>query len=50
VFGIRGKVRLDWDQKGKQGPAMPLPHIVTIHPPKEEDELLRPVIPEIPAA
>jgi small subunit ribosomal protein S3e len=50
VLSIKVKIMIDWDPKGKQGPAMPLPHIVTIHPPKEEDELLRPVIPEIPAA
>lgn len=34
---------LDWDPKGKQGPTTPLPDLVTIHPPKEEDEYLRPV-------
>jgi small subunit ribosomal protein S3e len=50
VLGIKVKVMLDWDPKGKQGPTMPLPDLVTIHPPKEEDELLRPIIPEIPVA
>lgn len=29
---------LDWDPKGKQGPKTPLPDIVTIHTPKEEEE------------
>ena len=33
---------LDWDPKGKQGPTTPLPDLVTIHPPKEEEEYLRP--------
>jgi len=33
---------LDWDPKGKQGPKTPLPDIVTIHSPKEEDEYARP--------
>lgn len=32
---------LDWDPKGKQGPTTPLPDLVTIHPPKEEEEYLR---------
>ena len=29
---------LDWDPKGKQGPMTPLPDLVTIHPPKDEEE------------
>lgn len=33
---------LDWDPKGKQGPTTPLPDIVTIHTPKEEEEYIRP--------
>lgn len=33
---------LDWDPKGKQGPTTPLPDLVTIHPPKDEEEYLRP--------
>jgi len=33
---------LDWDPKGKQGPKTPLPDIVTIHTPKEEEEYARP--------
>lgn len=28
---------LDWDPKGKQGPTTPLPDLVTIHPPKEDE-------------
>lgn len=38
VLGIKVKIMLDWDPKGKQGPTTPLPDLVTIHPPKEEDE------------
>lgn len=34
---------LDWDPKGKLGPMTPLPDIVVIHPPKEEEEYGRPV-------
>ena len=28
---------LDWDPKGKMGPTTPLPDLVTIHSPKEEE-------------
>ncbi|GMN36896.1 hypothetical protein TIFTF001_006388 [Ficus carica] len=41
VLGIKVKIMLDWDPKGKQGPTTPLPDLVTIHPPKDEDEYLR---------
>ena len=34
---------LDWDPKGKLGPVTPLPDIVIIHPPKEE-EAFRPAL------
>jgi small subunit ribosomal protein S3e len=39
VLGIKVKIMLDWDPKGKQGPMTPLPDVVTIHMPKEEEEL-----------
>ncbi|KAG2403169.1 40S ribosomal protein [Vigna angularis] len=42
VLGIKVKIMLDWDPKGKQGPVTPLPDIVTIHTPKEEEEYIRP--------
>lgn len=35
---------LDWDPKGKQGPMTPLPDLVTIHAPKDEDEFMRPPV------
>ncbi|XP_074349996.1 small ribosomal subunit protein uS3y-like [Apium graveolens] len=35
------KIMLAWDPKGKQGPMTPLPDLVSIHPPKE-DEVIRP--------
>jgi small subunit ribosomal protein S3e len=38
VLGIKVKIMLDWDPKGKQGPMTPLPDVVTIHSPKEEEE------------
>ena len=44
VIGIKVKIMLDWDPKGKQGPKTPLPDLVTIHPPKEEEEYVRPVL------
>lgn len=42
VLGIKVKIMLDWDPKGKQGPTTPLPDLVTIHTPKEEEEFVRP--------
>lgn len=30
---------LAWDAKGKQGPVTPLPDLVTIHTPKEEENV-----------
>ena len=48
VLGIKVKIMLDWDPKGKLGPVTPLPDLVTIHAPKEEDELRPPVlVPEL---
>ncbi|KAF8712991.1 hypothetical protein HU200_028780 [Digitaria exilis] len=48
VLGIKVKIMLDWDPKGKVGPITPLPDLVTIHAPKEEDELRPPVlVPEV---
>lgn len=44
VLGIKVKIMLDWDPKGKQGPTTPLPDLVTIHTPKEEEELARPSV------
>ncbi|XP_038974526.1 40S ribosomal protein S3-3 isoform X3 [Phoenix dactylifera] len=44
VLGIKVKIMLDWDPKGKQGPATPLPDLVTIHTPKEEEELTQPLM------
>ncbi|KAF3943716.1 hypothetical protein CMV_029751 [Castanea mollissima] len=38
VLGIKVKIMLDWDPKGKVGPITPLPDLVTIHTPKEEEE------------
>uniref|UniRef100_A0A453RVC0 Ribosomal protein S3 C-terminal domain-containing protein n=1 Tax=Aegilops tauschii subsp. strangulata TaxID=200361 RepID=A0A453RVC0_AEGTS len=32
VLGIKVKIMLDWDPKGKLGPTTPLPDLVTIHP------------------
>ena len=37
VLGIKVKIMLDWDPKGKVGPTTPLPDVVTIHTPKEEE-------------
>lgn len=53
VLGIKVKIMLDWDPKGKQGPTTPLPDLVTIHPPKDEEEYVKPAVlvaPEVPVA
>lgn len=42
VLGIKVKIMLDWDPKGKQGPVTPLPDLVTTHPPKEEELYVSP--------
>lgn len=44
VLGIKVKIMLDWDPKGKQGPVTPLPDLVTIHPPKEEEHYVAPPV------
>ena len=45
VLGIKVKIMLDWDPKGKQGPTKPIPDVVTIHPPKEEEDYtIRPTL------
>ncbi|CAL5442795.1 unnamed protein product [Camellia sinensis] len=44
VLGIKVKIMFDWDPKGKQGLVTPLPDLVTIHTPKEEEEHIRPAI------
>ncbi|KAJ8566035.1 hypothetical protein K7X08_030512 [Anisodus acutangulus] len=41
VLGIKVRIILDWDPRGKQGPTTPLPDLVTIHPPKEEEDYIR---------
>jgi hypothetical protein len=35
-LGMKVKIMLDWDLKGKQGPMTPLLDMVTIYTPKEE--------------
>ncbi|KAI5069167.1 hypothetical protein GOP47_0015468 [Adiantum capillus-veneris] len=40
VLGIKVKIMLDWDPKGKQGPSIPLPDNVIIHNPKDEEEIV----------
>lgn len=44
VLGIKVKIMLDWDPKGKTGPVTPLPDLVTIHQPKEEEEYVAPLV------
>ncbi|GBG60483.1 hypothetical protein CBR_g5657 [Chara braunii] len=44
VLGIKVKIMLEWDPKGKQGPSNPLPDVVTVHPPKEDEHFGKPYI------
>ncbi|KAI3946083.1 hypothetical protein MKX01_024839, partial [Papaver californicum] len=40
VLGIKVKIMLDWDPKGKNGPMTPLPDVVTIHQSKDEEDFI----------
>ena len=44
VIGIKVKIMLDWDPKGKMGPTKPLPDLVTIHPPKDDEVYARALV------
>ncbi|CAI9100691.1 OLC1v1037846C1 [Oldenlandia corymbosa var. corymbosa] len=48
VLGIKVKIMLEWDPKGKMGPVTPLPDFVTIRSPKEEEEYIRPAALPLP--
>ena len=37
VLGIKVRIMKDWDPTGRQGPKMPLPDVVKVHEPKEEE-------------
>jgi len=37
VLGIKVRIMKDWDPSGKQGPKIPLPDVVTVHTPKEDE-------------
>uniref|UniRef100_A0A803N3C9 Small ribosomal subunit protein uS3 C-terminal domain-containing protein n=1 Tax=Chenopodium quinoa TaxID=63459 RepID=A0A803N3C9_CHEQI len=41
VLGIKVKIMLDWDPKGKIGPQKPIPDVVVILPPKEDEVYAR---------
>merc|ERR1712025_559073 len=43
VLGLRVKIMLDWDPSGKMGPKYPLPDIVKVHKPKDEEETVKPM-------
>merc|ERR1712241_585274 len=43
VLGLRVKIMLDWDPSGKMGPKDPLPAVVKVHKPKDEDETDKPI-------
>eukprot|EP00879_Flechtneria_rotunda_P032133 GHRR01035290.1.p1 GENE.GHRR01035290.1~~GHRR01035290.1.p1 ORF type:complete len:189 (-),score=69.09 GHRR01035290.1:205-771(-) len=37
VLGIKVRIMKDWDPSGRQGPRMPLPDVVKVQEPKEEE-------------
>eukprot|EP00877_Chromochloris_zofingiensis_P012721 jgi/Chrzof1/7702/Cz02g33150.t1 len=37
VLGIKVKIMKDWDPTGRSGPKMPMPDVVKIHEPKEDE-------------
>ncbi|KAF6252601.1 40S ribosomal protein S3 [Scenedesmus sp. NREL 46B-D3] len=37
VLGIKVKIMKDWDPTGRQGPKMPMPDVIKVHEPKEEE-------------
>lgn len=39
VLGIKIKIMMEWDPTGKVGPKKPLPDLVTIREPKEEQTM-----------
>jgi small subunit ribosomal protein S3e len=38
VLGVKVKIMQEWDPTGKNGPKKPLPDLVTILEPKEEEQ------------
>jgi ribosomal protein S3 len=36
-LGVQVKIMKGWDATGKEGPKKPMPDVVTIHQPKDED-------------
>lgn len=39
VLGIKVKVMKDWDPTGRNGPRTPLPDVVKVHEPKDDEFL-----------
>ena len=50
VIGVKVKIMLDWDPTGKTGPKKPLPDMVTVHKPKEEESIDKPFIGRVASA
>jgi len=44
VVGIKVKIMLDHDPKGRNGPKTPIPDMIIIKEPKEDENLSKPVI------
>ena len=50
VLGIKVKIMKEWDPTGRQGPKTPLPDVVTIHAPKEDESGVAQVAAGAPSA
>lgn len=50
VLGIKVKIMKEWDPTGRQGPKTPLPDVVTVHAPKEDESGVAQVAAGAPAA
>ena len=44
TIGMKVKIMLDHDPKGRTGPSTPIPDTVIIHNPKDDDELSKPFV------
>ena len=44
VVGIKVKIMLDHDPKGRMGPKTPIPDTIIIKEPKEDENMAKPII------
>lgn len=44
TIGMRVKIMLDHDPKGRNGPSTPIPDTVVIHTPKDDEDMAKPYV------